>query len=133
MKEIRRIKAALADRKGKLPATQAGEFAALSGAFATALTDVEDSLYQTQNRSEEDPLNFPIRLNNRVGALLGVVQSADGRPTQQSYQVYTVVSAELTKTMAKLKRVMDASLPRVNGMLRAAGLEEIPTKPGPIA
>ncbi|MFI5228134.1 MAG: WD40/YVTN/BNR-like repeat-containing protein, partial [Gemmatimonadales bacterium] len=133
VKEIRRIKAALADRKGKLPATQAGEFAALSGAFATALTDVEDSLYQTQNRSEEDPLNFPIRLNNRVGALLGVVQSADGRPTQQSYQVYTVVSAELTKTMAKLKRVMDASLPRVNGMLRAAGLEEIPTKPGPIA
>jgi len=131
--EIRRIRAALADRKGKLPAAQAGAFAAISGAFSTALTQVEDSLYQTQNRSGEDPLNFPIRLNNRIGALLGVVQSADGRPTQQSYQVYTVVSTELTKTLTKLKRVLDTSLPKVNEMLRAAGLEEITTKPGPIA
>jgi photosystem II stability/assembly factor-like uncharacterized protein len=131
--EIRRIRAALADRKGKLPAAQAGAFAAISGAFSTALTQVEDSLYQTQNRSGEDPLNFPIRLNNRIGALLGVVQSADGRPTQQSYQVYTVVSSELTKTLTKLKRVLDTSLPKVNAMLRAAGLDEITTKPGPIA
>jgi hypothetical protein len=131
--EIRRIRTALADRKGKLPSAQAGAFAAISGAFSTALTQVEDSLYQTQNRSGEDPLNFPIRLNNRIGALLGVVQSADGRPTQQSYQVYTVVSSELTKTLAKLKRVLDTSLPKVNEMLRAAGLEEITTKPGPIA
>ena len=131
--EIRRIKTALADRKGKLPAAQAGAFAAISGAFSTALTQLEDSLYQTQNRSGEDPLNYPIRLNNRIGALLGVVQSADGRPTQQSYQVYTVVSTELTKTLTKLKRVLDTSLPKVNEMLRAAGLEEITTKPGPIA
>ncbi len=131
--DIRRIKAALADRKAKVPAAQQGEFAALSGAFATAISEVEDSLYQTQNRSGEDPLNFPIRLNNRIGALLGVVQASDGRPTEQSYQVYTVVSVELTKTLTKLKRAMDTSLPKINAMLRAAGLEEIPAKPGPVA
>ncbi len=133
VKEIRRVKAALVERRAKMPAGQQGAFAALSQPFTTALSQVEDSLYQTKNRSGEDPLNFPIRLNNRIGALLGVVQTADGRPTQQSYQVYAVVSSELTQTLAKLKRVMDSSLPKVNAMLRANGIQEIPLKPGPVA
>ena len=60
--------------------------------FATALSEVEDSLYQTKNRSGQDPLNYPIRLNNRIGALMGVVASADGRPTQQSYDVDKVLT-----------------------------------------
>ena len=85
MKEIRRIKSELADREKKMPAAQQ---VAVHGAFdirsAPRSREVEDSLYQTKNRSGQDPLNYPIRLNNRIGALLGVVQSADGRPTQQS-------------------------------------------------
>ena len=103
--DIRRIKAALADRKAKMPAAQQGEFAALSGAFATAISEVEDSLYQTQNRSGEDPLNFPIRLNNRIGALLGVVQSL-GRPSDASSRTRSTRSCrrELTETLTKLKR-----------------------------
>src|SRR6185503_10841893 len=52
------------------------------------LTAVEESLYQTKNRSSQDPLNFPIRLNNKLAALAGVVQGADARPTDQSYAVY---------------------------------------------
>ena len=65
---------------------------ALSATFATGSVEVEDSLYQTKNRSGQDPLNYPIRLNNRIGALMGVVASSDGKPTQQTYDVYKVVS-----------------------------------------
>jgi photosystem II stability/assembly factor-like uncharacterized protein len=130
--EIRRVKAELADRRSKIPAAQQGEFSALATAFSTALSQVEDSLYQTKNRSGQDPLNYPIRLNNRIGALLGVVQSADGRPTRQSYEVYKVVSSELATDMAKLRQLMTANLPKVNILLRAAGLKEIESK-GPIA
>ena len=114
-----------------VPAAQQDAFSALSSAFTTALSEVEDSLYQTKNRSGQDPLNYPIRLNNRIGALLGVVQSSDGRPTQQSYEVYKVVSTELTKDLDKLHRLMGTNLPKINAILRAAGLKEIETK-GPI-
>jgi hypothetical protein len=128
VKEIRRVKTEVADRQGKLPAAQRDAFSALSSAFGTALSEVEDSLYQTKNRSGQDPLNYPIRLNNRIGALLGVVQSSDGQPTQQSYDVYKVVASELTKDLDKLHRLMNTNLPKINAMLRAAGLKEIEMK-----
>ena len=132
VKEIRRVKTELAQREGKMPAPQQGAFSALAGAFTMAITRVEDSLYQTKNRSGEDPLNYPVRLNNRIGALMGVVARSGGRPTQQSYEVYTLVSAELAKELATLQQLMDTNLPKVNAMLRAAGLKEIENK-GPIA
>ena len=108
-----------------MPAAQKSAFAALSATFATGLSEVEDSLYQTKNRSGQDPLNYPIRLNNRIGALMGVVSSSDGTPTQQSYDVYKVVSAELVKNLTKLRKVMSDNLPKINAMLRAAGLKPI--------
>ena len=132
VKEIRRVKAELADREPKVPAAQQGAFKALSAPFLAAISEVEDSLYQTKNRSGQDPLNYPIRLNNRIGALLGVVQSADGRPTEQSYAVFKVLSSELSTQLTKLRQLMATDLPKLNAMLRAAGLEEIERK-GPIA
>lgn len=132
VKDIRRIKAELADREKKLPAAQQSQFTALSSPFAAALSQVEDSLYQTKNRSGQDPLNYPIRLNNRIGALLGVVQSADGRPTKQSYDVDKVLTVELNKDITKLRSILGDQLPKINSMLRAAGLKEIESK-GPIA
>ena len=132
VKEIRRVKSELSDRQPKLPAAQQDAFKALSAPFIVALSEVEDSLYQTKNRSGQDPLNYPIRLNNRIGALLGVVQSADGRPTEQSYAVYGVLSKELSTQLTKLRQLVNTNLPKLNAMLRAAGLKEIESK-GPIA
>jgi photosystem II stability/assembly factor-like uncharacterized protein len=132
VKEIRRIKSELADREKKMPADKQSQLTALSTPFATALSEVEDSLYQTKNRSGQDPLNYPIRLNNRIGALLGVIQSSDGRPTEQSYEVDKVLGTELNKDLTKLRATISANLPRINAMLRAAGLKEIESK-GPIA
>ncbi len=132
VKEIRRIKSELADREKKMSPAQLSQLTALSTPFAAALSQVEDSLYQTKNRSGQDPLNYPIRLNNRIGALLGVVQSADGRPTEQSYDVEKVLTVELNKDLTKLRSTINANLPRINTMLKAAGLKEIESK-GPIA
>ena len=42
---------------------------------------MEEALYQTKNQSNQDPLNFPIRLNNKLASLAGVVDSADAAPT----------------------------------------------------
>jgi hypothetical protein len=132
VKEIRRIKAELDDRRAKMPAAQQAEYANMSATFATALGEVEDSLYQTKNRSGQDPLNYPIRLNNRIGALMGVISSADGAPTKQSYEVYQVVTKELNVQTSKLRQIIGANLPKINAMLRASGLKEI-ANPGPIS
>ena len=129
VKEIRRVKAELADRASKMPAAQKSAYETMQAAFGKALSEVEDSLYQTKNRSGQDPLNYPIRLNNRIGALMGVVSSADGRPTQQTYDVYKVVQTELTRELTKMRKVLTDNLPKINEMLRANGLKPIDSGP----
>jgi hypothetical protein len=61
---------------------------------------VEEDLYQTKNRASEDPLNFPIKLNNKLAYVMAVVESSDDQPTSQSYSLYEELS---TQTNAKLK------------------------------
>jgi photosystem II stability/assembly factor-like uncharacterized protein len=128
VKEIRRVSSEVADRQGKLSGAQQSQFNAIAKPFVGGIREVEDSLYQTKNRSGQDPLNYPIRLNNRIGALLGVVQSSDGRPTQQSYDVYKVLSTDLTRDITKLQKLMNTELPKLNAILKAAGLKEIEAK-----
>ena len=128
VKTIRYVKAQLTDREGKLTGAPLGELRALSAPFRVELSSVEDSLYQTKNQSGQDPLNFPIRLNNKIAALAGVAGSAEARPTDQTVVVFHELSAQLDTELARLKRVMDGTLPRVNAVLRANGQAPIVPK-----
>ncbi len=66
----------------------------------TRLEAVEKALYQTKNRSNQDPLNFPIRLTNKLGHLNSLVTLDDFPPTDQD----VAVKNELTiKIHAELK------------------------------
>ncbi len=95
-------------------------------ALKAALTTVEEAIYQTQNRSGQDPLNYPIRLNNKIAALIGVVGSGDYRPTDQSREVFARLSREFAVEAAKLDRLVKVDLAAVNEELRKAGLAPIP-------
>jgi photosystem II stability/assembly factor-like uncharacterized protein len=80
------------------------------------LTRIEEDLYQVRNRSGQDPLNFPIRLNNRLAALQRSVESGDARPTAAAYVVFKELSAELDRQLALLDSVIKTDLPRVNAL-----------------
>ncbi len=80
--------------------------------LAAKLTAVEEELYQTKNRSSQDPLNYPIKLNNKLAALASIAASAEARPTDQSYQLqeelFTRVNAQLRTLDDLLKKDLDA-------------------------
>ncbi|MGE5733081.1 MAG: glycosyl hydrolase, partial [Gemmatimonas sp.] len=123
VKTIRNVKRQLEDRVPKMTAD--ASFAAMAKSFNDQIGNVEDSLYQTRNRSGEDPLNFPIRINNQMAALLGFVENGERRPPKQSYDVFSVLDPKLQTELARYKRVMDANLAKINAALKAAGLREI--------
>lgn len=125
VKQAQHLTSELTDRGARIPAAQKGAYDAVATPFAGGLTDVEDSLYQTQNRTGEDPLNFPIRLNNELGALLGVVQESQGRPTAQSYQVFDVLKQKLNVQLTTMDHLIAVDLPKVNAILTAASLPPI--------
>ena len=82
------------------------------------LTAIEEELYQTKNQSSQDPLNYPIRLNNKLAALTGVVGGSDFAPTDQSYAVYEDLVAKINAQLKKLEETMRTDLPAFNKLVR---------------
>ena len=125
VKQIRSIKQQLDEREPSLGGASGIGAMVLTKALRETLTAVEDSLYQTKNRSGQDPLNYPIRLNNKLTALSGVIASSEARPTDQSYSVFNTLSAQLDIQLLTLKRSLDTLVPKLNSALGALKLAPI--------
>ena len=104
------------------------------------LSAVEQEIYQVKNRSGQDPLNYPIKLNNKIAALAGVAASTDARPTSQTLEVFKVLSAQLDTQLGKMRSAISSGLPGLNAQLKSAGLAELtetsvetPSRPGTAA
>ena len=89
------------------------------------LSSVEQEIYQVQNRSNQDPLNYPIRLNNKLASLVRVVASADAKPTDQSYAVFDYLSAELQEQLDVLQQIIDMDVPEINRMVGELSLPAV--------
>jgi hypothetical protein len=86
---------------------------------------VEEEVYQVRLEARQDPLNFPIKLNNQIAAIRGVVESADARPTDQSREAFTFLSGELDVQLNRLQVLFNDELGRLNDRLRSLGLDPI--------
>jgi len=75
-------------------------------ALFTQLTNIEETLYQVKNQSSQDPLNFPIKLNNRLAALERMVESGEYKPTKGSYTVFTELKKELALQLSLLAKTL---------------------------
>jgi photosystem II stability/assembly factor-like uncharacterized protein len=82
------------------------------------LTAVEETLYQTKNRSSQDPLNFPIRLNNKLSLLGGTVAGTEGRPTDQQQIVFRDLTRRIDEQLAILHAVTGEDLAAFNRLMR---------------
>jgi photosystem II stability/assembly factor-like uncharacterized protein len=130
---IRGIREQVDDRLKKIPERRRAEVQRLVDALMKPLTAVEEEVYQVRNRSSQDPLNYPIRLNNKIAALMGVIESADHRPTDQTYDVFKELSAQLEKQLQQMHATIKAELPRLNAALRRDKVDAVDpeAKPSP--
>ncbi|QHL90734.1 hypothetical protein GVO57_07655 [Sphingomonas changnyeongensis] len=109
-------------------ASDPGLKASLDGLIA-GLRAVEGRIYQVRNESRQDPLNFPIMLNDKLAGLLGVIESAEARPTDQTRQAFAELSGQLDRELAAMAALLDTDLARINTALGAAGLAPITRTP----
>jgi hypothetical protein len=84
------------------------------------LSAVEEELYQVRNQAREDPLNYPIKLNNRLASLLTVVESTDDAPTKQSYTVYEGLAGEVNAQLRVAEKLLKEDVSAFNKMVRDA-------------
>ena len=114
-------------------AKRAGKAGALedsSKALAKRLTAVEEALHQTKSKSNQDPLNFPIRLDDKLANLAGTVASADARPTAQALEVHANLSARIEAQLTAYRKLLDDDLARFNRMVLELQVPAVvPAKP----
>jgi photosystem II stability/assembly factor-like uncharacterized protein len=94
-----------------------------------SMVAVEEALYQTKNQSNQDPLNYPIRLNNKLAALGGVVAASDSAPTDQSFVIYDELTGKINEQLQKLDQIMKTELPAFNKLVRDQDIPAVYVKP----
>ena len=92
------------------------------------LTEVEQELYQTKNQSGQDPLNFPIKLNNKLAALGSVVGATDTAPTAQSSMVFEELASKVNAQLLKLGGLLKDDLASFNRLVRDQNIPAIVVK-----
>ena len=128
-REIRRIREA----RGQLETLNkrlekredAPEVREAAEALVKRLTEIEETLYQTKAQSPQDPLNFPIRLNDKLANLLGLASIGDFRPTDSMVAVRDELSTAIDAELARLRAVWEADLAEVNRLAAEAGVAAV--------
>jgi len=122
---LRSIKEQIGERLTKL---KDAKIKSTGDALTEKLTDVEGEIYQFRNRSNQDPLNFPIRLNNKLAALQGIVESGDYKPTDQSYAVFKELAAALEKQLGRVDVLIETDVDAFNKQIVRKKLEPLKTE-----
>jgi photosystem II stability/assembly factor-like uncharacterized protein len=117
---IRGMKRQVDDRIGK-----DGSVRRQGVALKDKLGGVEGDIYQVRNQSSQDPLNYPIKLNNKLAALLRAAEGVDGRPPAQVHEVFDMLSGQLDAELNELNVIVTRDLAEFNRLLRSKGLEPI--------
>ena len=87
------------------------------------LSDVEKTLYQTQNRSNQDPLNFPIRLTNKLGHINNLVMRNDFPPTAQDMAVRDELTQAIDEQLTIYTTLMKKDIPAFNAAFKELSLD----------
>ncbi|MCU0634746.1 MAG: hypothetical protein MUE41_07730, partial [Gemmatimonadaceae bacterium] len=125
VRTARNMRGQVADRTPRLSGAAAAEFTQLANTMLERVAAGEREIYQVQNQSMQDPLNYPIRLNNQIASLAGTVASGDYRPTAQAREAFTMLSGKLDVQLTVIRKALDDALPRLNAILKAAGLQPL--------
>jgi hypothetical protein len=124
---IRAVKQQVAERLKK---STDPRLKAASDRLTKNLSAVEEEIYQVRNQSGQDPLNFPIKTNNRIAGLLRVVNYGDGKPIGNAQAIFDDLAAELKGHTDKLQQVMTADLTAFNVEAKRLKLEPVGTSSG---
>ncbi|MBI5730970.1 MAG: glycosyl hydrolase [Ignavibacteriales bacterium] len=86
---------------------------------------IEETLYQTKNKSPQDPLNYPVRLNDKLSSLGGSAASGDYKPTDQALELKKELFSNIDAELQKLKNIIDSEIPKFNKLVAEANVPAV--------
>jgi photosystem II stability/assembly factor-like uncharacterized protein len=95
--------------------------------FKEKLKAVEGEIVQTKAKGPKDRLKYPVMLNSKLASLQGVVASAEGRPTRQSYELYDDLAGRVDAALGRLDALLESDLAALNQKISAARVTPVST------
>jgi len=87
------------------------------------MTIIENNIHETRNEARQDPLNFGIKLNNRLAFLATHESAGDFRPTDQTLEYYKEVSGQIDSEVKDLHQLFEKNINSINKMLMQKGID----------
>jgi len=104
------------DVKGKRP--DAERVTQAADALEQKVDAVEDKLIQRKAVANEDPLNFPIRLNNMIASLNQSVGHGDTAPNQPQYTEFNELKGMAAEYLGEWNQLKEKDLAAFNALIR---------------
>ena len=101
------------------------ELQELINKYLTDISEIENNIHMTKNQSRQDPLNYGIRINNRIAFLLADSQRGDYPPTDQSKEFFIQIKKELDTEILKLDALIDKHSQKIENYLKENKIELI--------
>lgn len=125
VKSIREVRGDIQRSLGKMEGDEFSDVQEKGKEIMGKLKEIEEALYQTKNRSGQDPLNFPIRLNNKLGHLNSLMAVGDYAPTEQAVAFKEEVTAAIDAELNKLENVFNQDIPAFNALVREKQVDAV--------
>ncbi len=127
LNQLRDVKTQADDIVGRL--RKAGkadeELGTLSKALTDRLTEIEETITQTNSKSSQDPINFPPQIDNQLVTLYGYIVQGDYQPTAGAYERFDDLKPGLDAIHADLEAAMSEHLTPFNERVASLGVPAV--------
>lgn len=123
--DLRGVRDQIKTFQSRLPEDASQELKDAGKSIIDGLTEVEEALYQTKNRSRQDPLNYPIRLTNKLAHLNSLTGIGTYKPTAAAYAVKKEITDLIDAELGKYRSILREKVPAYNRMILEQGVRVI--------
>jgi photosystem II stability/assembly factor-like uncharacterized protein len=121
IKQIRSLSKQLKDIDERIKEIKnTDEVKKFSEIISKKITSVEEALYQAKSKSSQDVLNFPIRLNDKLAAVVSDAAAGNFKPTEQAHKVKELLIRQIDELLLKLNECLNNDVPKLNKLMEEA-------------
>ena len=130
IREIRELRTQINDFTARQPKDSIKEIKSQADTINKQLTAIEEILYQTKAKSQQDVLNYPIRLNDKLSGLFDAANSGNMPPPKQVRDVFAELSRQSDEQLARLKKIKEVEITKLNKLILDKSVQVIGLKGG---
>jgi photosystem II stability/assembly factor-like uncharacterized protein len=117
IKDIRQARTQMNDFVSRQGKSCPKEVKQMADSLGKALTAVEEKLHQTKAKSGQDVLNYPIRLDDKLGGVYDMASSGNMAPSKQARDVYAELATQVNAEIQKLKVLLTEGITAFNKLI----------------